>query len=116
MNEISLLIGAGFSAPGGYPIGKELNNRLLNSRNENIAFHSSGSLVVNKDGTKPDLGFKSSHQIEFEFCCDLMDFYKREFKYFDYEEFYDYINDKEEFDHNINSITKPYISYTITKH
>jgi hypothetical protein len=89
--SISFLIGAGFSAPKGYPTGRKLNSLILNSKNENIAFHTSGSLVINTDGTKPDLGFKSSHQIEFDFFCKLVEFYNARNKEFDYEEFYDYI-------------------------
>ena len=73
--SISFLIGAGFSAPKGYPNGRTLNSLILNSKNENIAFHTSGSLVINIDGTKPELGHKSSHQIEFEFFCELLEYY-----------------------------------------
>ena len=67
--SISFLIGAGFSAPKGYPTGKKLNSLILDSKNENIAFHTSGSLAINTDGTKPDFGFTSSHQVEFDFFC-----------------------------------------------
>jgi len=70
--SISLLLGAGFSAPKGYPTGRTLNSLILNSKNENIAFHTSGSLVINKDGTKPDLDHKSSHQIEFDFFMSYL--------------------------------------------
>ena len=73
--SISFLIGAGFSAPKGYPTGRTLNSLILNSKNENIAFHTSGSLVINKDGTKPDLVHRSSHQIEFEFFYELLEYY-----------------------------------------
>jgi hypothetical protein len=44
-NSISFLIGSGFSAPMGYPVSKTLNELLLNSKNENIGFHMSGSLI-----------------------------------------------------------------------
>ncbi len=83
--------GAGFSAPKGYPTGRMLNSLILNSKNENIAFHTSGSLVINIDGTKPDLDHKSSHQIEFEFFCELPEYYTTRQEEFDYEEFFDYI-------------------------
>lgn len=88
---ISIIIGAGFSAPVGYPIGNRLNHLLLNSKNENIGFPSEGSLAVNSDGSKPVYAYKSSHQIDFEFCCQLMDHYTTIFKEFDYEKFFDYV-------------------------
>jgi len=108
--SISILLGAGFSAPAGYPIGNELNNYLLNSKNENISFHSSGSLAVNSDGSKPNFGFKSSHEIDFDFCCDLMEYYNKLHKGFDYEEFYDYIIEGVYNDDNVNHIAKPYLT------
>jgi len=111
-NSISLLIGAGFSAPMGYPIGKTLNNLLLQSRNENIGFHTSGSLVTNRDGTKPDFGYKTSYDIDFEFCCDLMDYFTNTNKSFDYEMFYDYISDAVYHDNQVESLAKPYLSDT----
>lgn len=111
-NSISLLIGAGFSAPMGYPVGKTLNNLLLQSRNENIGFDTGGSLVTNRDGTKPDFGYKTSYDIDFEFCCDLMDYFTNTNKGFDYEMFYDYISDSVYHDDKVDSIAKPYLSDT----
>jgi len=111
-NTISFLLGAGFSAPIGYPIGKKLNEFLLNSKNENIEFHSIGSLAVNTDGTKPDFGYKSSHQIEFEFCCQLMDYYASISKGFDYENFYDYIIDLVYYNKEVEKIAEPFLNGT----
>jgi len=113
-NSISLLLGAGFSAPIGYPIGKTLNALLMNSKNGNIGFHTSGSLVINTDGSKPDFGFKTSYDIDFEFCCALMDHFASIRNGFDYEEFYDYISDNVYFDKNVDRIAKPFISETIS--
>ena len=106
---ISFLLGAGFSAPIGYPIGNELNQLLLKSRNENIAFSSEGSLVVAIDGSKPDLGYKSSHQIDFEFACEVMDYYSSVKKEFDYEEFYDYAVSSAFHDPDIKKISEPFL-------
>lgn len=113
-NSISLLLGAGFSAPIGYPVGKTLNDLLLKSKDEKIGFHTSGSLVINRDGSKPDFGFKTSYDIEFEFCCALMDHYSTVQKEFDYEQFYDYINEEVYSDPDVDDIAKPFLSETIS--
>lgn len=51
--SISLLLGAGFSAPMGYPIGNDLNERLLNFDDEDVDFAPSGELAISTDGQKP---------------------------------------------------------------
>ena len=89
--SISFLLGAGFSAPKGYPIGNQLNEKLLTCTGDNFAFSPSGTLVVNNDGTKPDLGSKNQYDIYFDFCTDLIRYYNDNIKSFDYEEFYDYL-------------------------
>lgn len=104
--QISFLIGAGFSAPMGYPIGNKLNELLLNSESENFAFHTSGQLCVNQDGSKPDFGFKTSYDREYEFCMDLMRHFLNKNGYFDYEEFYDFIHSDISEDSEIVEITK----------
>lgn len=89
--SISLLLGAGFSAPKGYPIGNQLNESLLACNGDNFAFSPSGNLVVNSDSTKPDLGYKNQYDCYFDFCVDLINYYNSNIKSFDYEEFYDYL-------------------------
>lgn len=114
MSEISFLLGAGFSAPMGYPIGNELNELLLNSINDNFGFSHAGTLVVNTDGTKPNFGYKTSYDIKFEFCFKLMHHFKEMNGHFDYEEFYDYIIDDLDKDKKVNEIAKPFIKDTET--
>lgn len=89
--SISFLLGAGFSAPKGYPIANQLNEKLLTCKNDNFTFNTSGTLVVNDDGTKPDLGYKNQYDMYFDFCSDLMRYYNDNIKSFDYENFYDYL-------------------------
>jgi len=108
-HTVSFLLGAGFSAPIGYPIGNRLNELLLNSKNENIGFSSEGSLAVNLDGSKPDFGYKSSHQIDFEFCCQMMEYYTSIFRDFDYEKFYDYAVSSAFFDKEVDKIAEPFL-------
>lgn len=90
--SISILLGAGFSAPIGYPVGNQLNELLLNCDGSKIGFHSSGSLVVSADGSKPNFGYKTSEEFEFDFCRDLIQYFNKVRGYFDYEEFYDFFN------------------------
>jgi hypothetical protein len=108
--NISILLGAGFSAPMGYPIGNKLNDLLLKSNEENFGFHTSGSLVVNIDGSKPDFGYKISYDIEFEFCFELMNYFKQTKGYFDYEKFYDYILDEVKEDKGVNKVAEPFLN------
>ena len=42
--SISFLLGAGFSAPMGYPIGNQLNKRLQNYRRYSVGISSNGNL------------------------------------------------------------------------
>lgn len=94
--SISFLIGAGFSAPMGYPIGTQVNERLQNF-DENVDFAPDGSLCYNLNGTKPIFqieGVLNNHQRYFIFCKKLIEEYSRNRK-FDYEEFYDFIKSEE---------------------
>ena len=76
--------------PIGYPIGNKLNELLLSCTGDKFSFHTSGVLVVSKDGTKPDFGYQTSQDLEFEFCRDLIQHFYKAKGYFDYEEFYDF--------------------------
>lgn len=59
--EISILLGAGFSANKGYPIGDKLNQLLLNCNLNTIGFATDGRLMISRDGTKPTVGYKTSY-------------------------------------------------------
>lgn len=45
--HISILIGAGFSAPQGYPIGNTLNENILDFEKYNADFSPSGVMLFN---------------------------------------------------------------------
>ena len=51
--SVSILLGAGFSAPMGYPIGNDMNNGLLNFDESSLDFAPCGTLVSSTDDTKP---------------------------------------------------------------
>ena len=86
--SVSILLGAGFSAHVGYPVGGEMNDRLLHFDYSKYSFSSEGKLVTSTDGTKPML--RNSYESCFVFCKRLIEEYSRDNK-FDYEEFYDFI-------------------------
>ncbi len=90
--SVSLLLGAGFSAPMGYPVGSDLNDTLLNCTGDDFAFDTSGVMIFSTDGSKPDIGYKTSYDFQFDFCRDLMQYFNKVRGYFDYEEFYDFFN------------------------
>lgn len=95
--SISILLGAGFSAPMGYPIGNSLNEHLQNFDDSKLDFTPSGSLATSTNGTKPQFqisGGYNNHQKYFIFCKRLIKEYA-ETHPFDYEEFYDFIKTDE---------------------
>lgn len=88
--SISLLLGAGFSAPMGYPIGNQMNERICCLANEHLVCSPSGQLMI-----IPDAGVNNNNfQRRFEFCKRLIRAYKVNHR-FDYEEFYDFICSEE---------------------
>lgn len=97
--SISILIGAGFSAPKGYPIGNQMNNWLLNFDDSKISFSPSGELAVSKNGKTPQFqinGVLNAHQKYFIFCKRLIKEYAEAHNNeFDYEVFYDFIKSEE---------------------
>lgn len=96
--SISILLGAGFSAPKGYPIGNEINKRLLNF-DESVDFSPSGTLTNSVIGQKPKFqigGVYNIHQKSFIFCkCLMKEYEKAHNGEFDYELFYDFIKSDE---------------------
>ena len=97
--SISFLLGAGFSAPKGYPIGNDMNNRLLNFDDKEDDFSPSGELAISADGQKPKFqieGVYNAHQKYFIFCKRLIKEYAKAHNgEFDYELFYDFIKSNE---------------------
>lgn len=91
--SISILLGAGFSAPQGYPVGKEMNCKLLNfDDNKKVSFSLSGELGTYTDERKENSNNEmyNSYYRYFIFCKRLIKEYNSKNK-FDYEEFYDFI-------------------------
>lgn len=97
--SVSILLGAGFSAPMGYPIGNDMNNGLLNFDDNSLDFAPCGTLATSTDGTKPMFqmdGVLNNHQKYFIFCKRLIKEYTEAHNdMFDYELFYDFIKTEE---------------------
>jgi len=85
MTVLSLIVGAGFSAPAGYPTSEELNHRLL-SLNKGSFCHSFYGGVSQIDAKMP-----SSFLAEIDLCIDLMHYYADKMGHFYYKDFYDYL-------------------------
>jgi hypothetical protein len=85
MPVLSIIVGAGFSSPAGYPTSEELNNRLL-SLNKGSLCHSFFGEVSQIDAKMP-----ASFLAEIDLCIDLMHYYADKMGHFYYKDFYDYL-------------------------
>lgn len=91
MSETSLLLGAGFSVNKGYPTAGKLNKKLMELNPEDFWVASQGTVILkNRDEIeRNDFSSDSRHKY---FVCDLINFFQKETNGFNYEEFYDYLN------------------------
>ena len=87
MPSISLLLGAGFSVPKGYPTGKELNKQILACDGKEFTFHTDGRIITTHLGAM----YRNGYEVTFDFVRQLIHSYNENIKSFDYEEFYDYL-------------------------
>jgi hypothetical protein len=88
--HISLLLGAGFSFNKGYPLGKDINEALLDFKNKypSVYFASSGKLCDDEySGNADNFGWNRA----FDLCIYLMEYYNIKEHGFNYEKFYDYL-------------------------
>lgn len=107
--SISFLIGAGFSAPMGYPIGNQLNDLLVNCSGNEFSFHTDGTIVISSDGKKPHFGYKNSYELQFDLLRKLISHYYTQKSSFDYEEFYDFLHQEAVTDKGVAEIVEPYL-------
>jgi len=92
MTHLSLLLGAGFSANMGYPLGNQLNSHITDLKPEELLLHSSGTLqIVKGQGRDPNPVY---YNYETELYVRLVQFYIENVNsYFNYEEFFDYYHE-----------------------
>lgn len=107
-DSVSILLGAGFSAPMGYPVGNDLNKFILNCKGDEFGFSTGGSLCTSIEGGKPNFGFTTSMDHEFSFCLEMIKYFNTK-KDFDYEEFYDFLKDEAMSDPKVSEIAQPYL-------
>lgn len=88
--SISFLLGAGFSAPMGYPVGNGLAESLLElTINDFTAYNS--SLIPKKIRPKEDFGYRDSDDFSLEYLIDSIQLFNQKDNGFDYEQFYDFL-------------------------
>lgn len=75
--SISFLLGAGFSAPMGYPVGNKLNEGLLNFNRLNVCISPDGKLFeCHEDLKQPS--YWNPYIIYLNCCIKLIEEYSRE--------------------------------------
>lgn len=93
--KTAIILGAGFSAPMGYPIGNQLNEFILGLDGTEFGFSTDGKLVIDTEtGGRPKAFRRFSYDNQFDFLLELIKFYHESIKPFDYEEFYDFISEE----------------------
>lgn len=92
MKNISILLGAGFSAPMGYPIGNQLNEKLQNYRRYSISVSPDGKLYF----SNPDIeecSLSNPYSVYLNCCISLVEEYSK-LNQFDYEVFFEFLAQK----------------------
>lgn len=92
MKEISLLLGAGFSANKGYPTGNMINRKILQLTPNDFWIHSDQSVHFKARDEEDPNWYSAESRIK-EFVVDLIASYSERNDGFDYEKFYDYYHD-----------------------
>ncbi len=108
MKSISLLLGAGFSAPMGYPVGNQLNEEMLKLTHNDFRVDSV-EILHRKEN--PQEGNREPNDLIYRFCVDLTKHFKQQEKNFDYEEFYDYLKEKASTDRTVEKMAEQYCSF-----
>jgi hypothetical protein len=91
MSETSILLGAGFSVNKGYPTAGKLNRRLTELDPEDFWVASEGTVLLKNRDERDQNDFASDSRLKY-FVCQLIDFYQKKTDEFNYEEFYDFLN------------------------
>lgn len=93
MKKISLLLGAGFSAPMGYPIGNQLNERLQNYRRYSASISPDGKIYF-PNPAKKEYTMGNPYCVYLNCCISLVEEYSKR-NQFDYEVFFEFLARKE---------------------
>jgi hypothetical protein len=87
MKHISFILGAGFSEPAKYPLRKELNEKLNSIKNNDIFLNTALNAGFLNSKIDPNSWANSNEKL---FTQKFIEFYNKNNKEFDYEDFYDY--------------------------
>lgn len=96
--SVSILLGAGFSVPKGYPTGNEVNEAIQNFDQFHADFAPSGELAISTNGEKPQFQIygMNQYQKQFVFCKRAIAKYSEtNNEGFDYEVFFDFIKSQD---------------------
>lgn len=88
MNDISLLLGAGFSVNKGFPTANQLNSKITNLKEHEFCVAQQGSVCWLNPGQEDPFLWSEYHTCKL-FTLELIAYYAS-IKDFNYEEFYDY--------------------------
>ncbi len=95
MGNISIILGAGFSVPEGYPTAHRFNEKLSSLKLNDFSISSAGEVFWMNNPDEKDPFWYSEYWLKKKFFISLIDFYCQEHT-FHYEEFYDYVFDKKD--------------------
>ena len=98
MSKLSIVVGAGFSAPAGYPTSELLNKRLMELQRGTLYYSLTGELKRH-EGTLPQ-----SFLTDVDLCIDLIHHFERRMGSFYYKVFYDYLIEGAYKDESINEV------------
>lgn len=90
MSSVSLLIGAGFSIPLGYPSANALTSSLLGLAPDVFSIQSDGTIYMLPTGQADNPG-NMGNFIHKHFFVEVMDYYIKRFGGFQYEDFFDHL-------------------------
>ncbi|MBB6271185.1 hypothetical protein HDF26_001612 [Pedobacter cryoconitis] len=98
MNEISLLLGAGFSVNKGFPTANKLNNKITSLTKNDFCVAQQGSFCWLEKGQNDPFPQGEYYKCKM-FTLELIAYYAKNHD-FNYEEFYDYYTNVNNPDHN----------------
>lgn len=93
LKSVSFLLGAGFSVSAGYPIGDELNSKLINFSSLEMEISTDGKLYCNK-GKRGASTFGNPYSVYLNCCINFIKEYSKNC-HFDYENFFEFIAKKD---------------------
>lgn len=110
MKEVSILLGAGFSIPRGYPSGAKLN-ALISSFNPKEWTIGTAYELIKLNPGQEDVLWYSTHNVYKYFLYEMMYFFMK-LRSFDYEEFYDFLSaPKDYFSDNVKDLDDFLLSF-----